>query len=59
MSNCPIAIFPMETGAELSKDTEEELVDATLNKQIVVSLIYLCNTIPYLCQSVGLARRFL
>jgi len=32
MSNCNLAITPMEIGAKLSKETNDEHVDATLYK---------------------------
>jgi hypothetical protein len=59
MSNCNPAITPMETGVKLSKNSEDELVDPTLYKQIIGSLRYLCNTRIDLCHSVGLLSRFM
>jgi hypothetical protein len=59
MSNCNSAITPMETGVKLSKNTDDELVDSTLYKQIIGSLRYLCNTKIDLCHSVGLLSRFM
>ncbi|MCI49719.1 hypothetical protein A2U01_0070963, partial [Trifolium medium] len=38
MRNCNPAITPRETGLKLSKNTNEELVDSTLYKQIIGSL---------------------
>ncbi|WJX39555.1 DNA helicase [Trifolium repens] len=59
MSNCNPTITPMETGVKLSKNTDDELADSTLYKQIIGSLRYLCNTRIDLCHSVGLLSRFM
>ncbi|KAK2365584.1 putative mitochondrial protein [Trifolium repens] len=59
MSNCNPAITPMETGVKLSKNSDDELVDSTLYKQIIGSLRYLCNTRIDICHSVGLLSRFM
>ena len=59
MSNCNAAATPLETGAKLKKETDDKFVSATLYKQIIGSLRYLCNTRPDICQSVGLLSRFM
>ena len=59
MANCNPAITPMETGLKLSRESPGELVDATLYKQIIGSLRYLCNTRPDISHSVGLLSRFM
>lgn len=59
MRNCNATITLLETGAKLKKETNDEFVSATLYKQIIGSLRYLCNTIPDIYQSVGLLSRFM
>ncbi|GAU22886.1 hypothetical protein TSUD_376970 [Trifolium subterraneum] len=59
MVNCNTTITPMETCSKLSKSSTDELVDATLYKQIIGSLRYLCNTRPDISHSVGLVSRFM
>ncbi|GAU44851.1 hypothetical protein TSUD_112250 [Trifolium subterraneum] len=59
MVNCNTTITPIETGSKLSKISTDELVDATLYKQIIGSLRYLCNTRPDISHSVGLVSRFM
>lgn len=58
MSTCNAVATPLETRAKL-KETDDEFVSATLYKQIIGSLRYLCNIKPYICQSVGLLSRFM
>jgi hypothetical protein len=50
---------PMETKLNLLVDTSSELVDATLYRQIIRSLIYLTNTRPNLCFVVNTLSQFL
>lgn len=59
MSNYNAVITPLETRAKLRKETNDELVSVTLYKQIIVSLRYLCNTRPDICESVGLLNIFM
>ncbi|GAU25658.1 hypothetical protein TSUD_265850 [Trifolium subterraneum] len=59
MVNCNTTITPMETGSKLSKSSTDELVDATLYKQIIGPLRYLCNIRPDISHSVGLVSRFM
>jgi hypothetical protein len=59
MSNCNPTITLMEIGVKLSKNTNDELVDSTLYRQIIGSLRYLCNTRVDICHSVGLLSRFM
>jgi hypothetical protein len=42
---------PMETKLKLLVDTSSELIDATLYRQIIGSLMYLTNTRPDICFS--------
>lgn len=59
MSNCNAVATPFETGLKLRKETNDEFVSATLYKQIIGPLRYLCNNRPYIYQSVGLLSRFM
>jgi len=53
------AASPIEANLKLEKGGEEEKVDATLFKQIVGSLRYLCNSRPDIGFSVGLVSRYM
>ena len=44
---------------KLLVDTSSELIDATLYRQIIGSLIYLTNTKPDICFSVNTLSQFL
>jgi hypothetical protein len=46
---CKSMNTPMETKLKLLVDTSSELVDATMYKQIIGSLMYLTNTRPNIC----------
>jgi hypothetical protein len=50
---------PMETKLKLLVDTLSELVDATLNRQIIGSLMYLMNTRPDICFAVNTLSQYL
>jgi hypothetical protein len=50
---------PMETKLKLMVDTSSELVDATLYRQIIGSLMYLTNTRPDLCFVVNTLSQYL
>jgi hypothetical protein len=50
---------PMETKLKLLVDTSSELIDATLYKQIIGSLMYLMNTIPDICFVMNTLSQFL
>jgi hypothetical protein len=49
MLECKAMNTPMETKLKLLVDTSSELVDATLYRQIIDSLMYLTNTRPDIC----------
>lgn len=59
MSNCNAVVTPLDTGAKLRKDTNDEFVSETLYRQIIGSLRYICNTRPNICLSVGLLSKFM
>ena len=59
MLECKSMNTPMETKLKLLVDTFSELVDATLHKQIIGSLMYLKNTRPYICFVVNTLSQFL
>jgi hypothetical protein len=49
MLKCKSMYTPMETKLKLMVDTSSELVDATLYKQIIGSVMYLTNTRVDIC----------
>jgi hypothetical protein len=49
MLECKSMNTPMETKMKLLFDTSSELIDATLYRQIIGSLMYLTNTRPNIC----------
>jgi hypothetical protein len=49
MLECKSMKTPMETNLKLMVDTSSELVDVTLYRKIIRSLIYLTNTRPDIC----------
>jgi hypothetical protein len=53
MLKCKSMYTPMETKLKLLVDTSLELVDATLYKQIIGSVMYLTNTRPDICFSLS------
>jgi hypothetical protein len=56
---CESMKTPMETKLKLLVDTSSELVDATLNRQIIGSVKYLTNTRPDVCFTVNTLSKFL
>jgi hypothetical protein len=50
---------PMETRLKLLVNTSSELIDATLYRQIIGSLMYLMNTRPDICFSMNTLSQFL
>jgi hypothetical protein len=59
MLECKSMNTPMETKLKLLVDTSSELVDATLYRQIIGSLMYLTNTKPDICFVVNTLSQFL
>jgi hypothetical protein len=49
MMECKAMNTPMETNLKLLVDTSSKLVDSTLYRQIIGSLMYLMNTSPDIC----------
>jgi hypothetical protein len=56
---CKSMNTPMETKLKLLVDTSSELVDATLYRQIIGSLMYLTNTKPDICFAVNTLSLYL
>jgi hypothetical protein len=59
MLECKSSNTPMETKLKLMVDTSSKLVDATLYRQIIGSLIYLMNTKPDICFVVNTLSQYL
>ncbi|GAU30874.1 hypothetical protein TSUD_15600 [Trifolium subterraneum] len=59
MEHCNEAETPMEANLKLSKGEDEQAVDATLFKQVVGSLRFICNTRPDINYAVGSVSRFM
>jgi hypothetical protein len=59
MLECKAMNTPMETKLKLLVDTSSELVDATLYRQIIGSLMYLTNTRPDICFSMNTLSQYL
>jgi hypothetical protein len=59
MLECKAMNTPMETNLKLLVDTSLELVDATLYRQIIGSLMYLTNTRPDICFVVNTLSQYL
>ena len=53
MVDCKSMSTPMTTNLKLLGDTTLEIVDATLYKQMIGSLMYLTNTRPDICFAVN------
>ena len=49
MLECKSMATPMDTHLNLLEDASSELVDVTLYRQIIGSLMYLTNTRPNIC----------
>jgi hypothetical protein len=59
MLECKSMNTPMETKLKLLVDTSSELIDATLYRQIIGSLMYLTNIRPNICFVVNTLSQFL
>ncbi|RDY14473.1 hypothetical protein CR513_00462, partial [Mucuna pruriens] len=58
-ADCNSAQTPVDCGIKLEKEGSDKLIDATLYKQIVGSLRFLCNNRPDIAYGVGLISRFM
>jgi hypothetical protein len=59
MLECKPMNTPMEAKLNMLVDTSSELIDATLYRQIIGSLMYLTNTRPDICFAVNTLSQFL
>ena len=59
MLECKPMYTPMEAKLKLLVDTSSKLIDATLYRQIIGSLMYLENTRPDICFAVNTLSQFL
>jgi hypothetical protein len=59
MLECKSMNTPMEAKLKLLVDTSSELIDATLYRQIIGSLMYLTNTRPNICFAMNTLSQFL
>ena len=59
MEDCRLMSTPMVTNWKKLHAFEGELVDPTLYHQLIGSLMYLVNYIPYLCFAVNTLSRFM
>ena len=59
MSNCKTTPTPVITDLKLNKDDEGSIVDPTLFKRLVRSLMYLTATKPDIMYGVSLISRFM
>jgi hypothetical protein len=59
MLECKPMNTPMEAKLKLLVDTSSDLIDATLYRQIIGSLMYLTNTRPDICFAVNTLSQFL
>jgi hypothetical protein len=58
MLECMSMNTPMEAKLKLLVDTSPDLIDATLYRQIIGSLMYLTNTRPNICFAVNTLSQF-
>jgi hypothetical protein len=59
MLECKSMNTPMETKLKMLVDTSSDLIEATLYRQIIGSMMYLMNTIPYIFFVVKTLSQFL
>ena len=59
MLDCKSMAKPMESNLKLFVDTSSELVDVTLYRQMIGSLMYLTNTRPDICFVVNTLSQYL
>lgn len=59
MNSCNSILNPSETNSKIDECNDEERVDLTVFRQMVGSLRYLCNNMPYICYSVSVISKFM
>ena len=59
MMDCKSMTTSMKTNLKLSSDTSSEIVDATLYRQLIGSLMYLTNTRPNICFVVNTLSQYM
>ena len=59
MMDCKAMCTPMESNLNLLSDASSKLVDSTMYRQMIGSLIYLMNTRPDICFAVNTLTQFL
>jgi hypothetical protein len=59
MTHCKSALTPFLSGVKLDDGRETPLVDNTLSKHLVGSLLYLTHSRPYLSYAIGAVSRFM
>ncbi|XP_050878280.1 secreted RxLR effector protein 161-like [Lathyrus oleraceus] len=59
MLNCKVVVTSADTSQKLDFDSDGDDAYATMFKQLVGSLRYLCNTIPDICYAVGMVSRLM
>jgi hypothetical protein len=58
MEYCTLVNTPMVTGCTLSKNDESLEANQTLYRSMIVSLLYVMASRPYIMQEVGLVAQF-
>jgi hypothetical protein len=59
MMDCKAMPTPMVTNMKLLSDTSSKIVDVTLYRQMIRSLMYLKNTSPYICFAVNTLNQYM
>ena len=59
MLDCKAMTTPMTTSLNLLNDDTSEVVDATLYRQTIGSLMYLTNTRPYICFAINTLSQYM
>ena len=59
MMDCKAMTTPIALNLKLLSDASSESVDAMIYRQMIGSLMYLTNTIPYICFAVNTLSQFL
>jgi hypothetical protein len=59
MTDCKSALNPFLSGVKLEDGGDTPLVDITLYRKIVGSLLYLTHSRPYLSYAVGAISKFM